>query len=109
MAISKEYLEYLKDQFRDLGEIEIKKMFGGAGLYLDSPMFALVADETLYLKVDDGNRSDYEELGLTPFKPFENKPMTMSYYLVPDDVLENREDLAIWAKKAIEAALRAKK
>ena len=109
MALSPEYIEYLKDQFRALGEIEIKKMFGGAGLYLDSPMFALIANETLYLKVDEQNRSDYEALGLEPFKPFDDKPMTMSYYEVPADILENREELAQWASKAIEAAERAKK
>ena len=30
-------------------------------------MFGLVADETLYLKADDANRSDFEERGLQRF------------------------------------------
>ncbi len=76
-------------------------MFGGAGIYYDGLIFGLLADDVLYFKVDDSNKSDYERAGMKPFQPFEDKPMVMSYYEVPVDILENREVLAEWATKSL--------
>jgi DNA transformation protein len=42
-------------------------MFSGAGLYADGVMFALIARETLYLKVDSETRPDFEADGMEPF------------------------------------------
>jgi DNA transformation protein len=81
-------------------------MFGGAGLYFDGLFFALVADDVLYFKVDDSNRSDYEAASMDPFCPFPDKPYAMQYYEVPIDVLENRDTLRDWAQKALDVAER---
>jgi hypothetical protein len=56
MPVSNEYLQFVQDQLAGLGEITVKRMFGGAGLYLDGTFFAIVADDVLYFKVDDSNR-----------------------------------------------------
>ena len=45
--------EALRDIFRNLGPIHIRRMFGGQGIYQGELMFALVAFDELYLKVDD--------------------------------------------------------
>ena len=45
------FLEFIKDQFSVLGAITIRKMFGGAGIYLEGTMFGLIADDLVYLKV----------------------------------------------------------
>jgi DNA transformation protein len=59
----------------------------------------------LYLKVDDSNRADFEAAGMEAFAPDANKPeYRMSYYEVPVDVLEERDLLALWARKAIAVA-----
>ena len=101
MPVTDEYLDYICDQLSLWGEIRVRKMFGGAGLYCEGLMFALVADNELYFKVDDSNRIDYERSGSSAFKPYADKPTRMSYYRVPDDVLENPEELAGWADKAL--------
>ena len=103
MSVSDEYLVFVQDQLRGLGEITVKRMFGGAGLYLDGVFFAIVADDVLYFKVDDSNRADYEAEGMGPFRPL------MSYYEVPADVLEDPEVLRTWVGKAVEVAGRADK
>lgn len=83
-------------------------MFGGVGLYHGGHFFALIDDDTLYFKVDDQSRADYEARGRGPFRPFADKPSyTMAYYEVPADVLESPEDLARWAEKAIAIAAKA--
>lgn len=104
MAISESYKEYVVDQLRELGCVTVKKMFGGAGIYFDGYIFGLLADDVLYFKVDDSNKSDYERAGMEPFQPFAEKPMLMPYYEVPVDILESKELLADWAKKALLAS-----
>jgi len=104
MAISESYKEYVVDQLGRLGFVTVKRMFGGAGIYYDGLIFGLFADDVLYFKVDDSNRSDYERVGMEPFQPFDDKPMVMQYYEVPVDILEDRELLADWARKALVAS-----
>ena len=56
-------------------------MFGGYGVYLDRTMFALVADNALYLKVDDDSRGEFEAAGLEPFRYWKKgKSYQMSYH-----------------------------
>ena len=62
-------------------------------------------DDTLYLKVDDSNRGDYESQGMRRFRPFRDKPhLSLTYYEVPAHVLEDGEALASWARKSLAAA-----
>ena len=107
MSMNNEFLRYVLDQLRGLGVVTSRKMFGGAGLYLDGTMFALIAYDTLYFKVDDTNRSDFEAAGMEPFRPFDETSYVMSYYEVPIDVLEDSDELVVWARNALAAARRA--
>lgn len=105
MAVSEGYKEYIVDQLGKLGYVTVKKMFGGAGIYNDGLIFGIIANDVLYFKVDDSNRSDYEGAGMKPFQPFDDKDTVMSYYEVPVDILENRESLADWARKSLFASI----
>jgi DNA transformation protein len=105
MPVSGNYLQYALDLLKVLGPVSAKRMFGGAGLYLEGSFFALIADDALYFKVDDTNKADYLNAGTGPFKPFGS--YAMSYYEVPADVLEDEEQLKEWALKAVTAARRS--
>ena len=108
MAVSDEYLTYVLDQLACVGCVESRRMFGGAGIYFDGLFFALIADDVLYFKVGDSNRSDYEAAGMEAFRPFADKPNVMSYYEVPIEVLENKDRLHEWAQKALQIATAGK-
>ena len=111
MTTSPEFKEYLFDQFETFEPVQIRRMFGGSGVYADGVMFALVADDVLYLKVDDGNRDDFEAAGMKPFTYRHRNnsgPVAMPYWETPADVLEDPDDLAEWATKALRAARSAK-
>ncbi|HYF85971.1 TfoX/Sxy family protein [Azospirillum sp.] len=69
-----EYVATLCEMMASLGDVRARRMFGGYGLSIDGLTFALVADETLYFKADDVNRSAFAELGLEPFRPMPDKP-----------------------------------
>lgn len=103
-----EFVAYLNEVFEIFGAVTARKMFGGYGIYHDGLMFGLVADDTLYLKADAENAHHFEKLGLGKFEYIKDgKVMKISYYLAPADVMEDREQAAMWARRAFDAALRA--
>ena len=79
-------------------------MFGGVGLYSGDTFFALIAGDTLYLKVDDSNRPDFEARGLGPFRPYGEDGEVMQYYALDESTLEDLDELRAWADKAIAVA-----
>lgn len=107
MAVSPDFLNYVLEQLHPMGGITHKRMFGGVGISRHQLFFGLIADDTLYLKVDDANRDAFATAGSEPFKPF-GGDKAMSYWSTPLEALEDRDALAEWAGKGIEAAARAK-
>lgn len=103
MAVSEEFLQYVIEQFRELGEVTSRKMFGGAGVYFEGKFFALVDDDELYLKVDDSNRPRIEKADSHAFEPWEGHVMN-GYWAVPADVLEDPAALAEWSQHSIDIA-----
>ncbi len=103
-----EFVTHLLDLLEPLGPVSARRMFGGYGIYLERMMFALVADDILYLKVDDVSRGAFAAAGLEPFRyTRKGKSYQMSYHAAPEDALEDAELLRDWARKAVEAAMRA--
>jgi DNA transformation protein len=109
MAVSPEYREFVLEQLgRVAPAITSRAMFGGVGVYSDGFFFALLDDDTIYLKVDDTNRPDFEAAGMGPFRPFEGAT-SMNYSELPADLLEDAERLRPWVDKAIDVARRSRK
>ncbi len=101
-----EFVEFVVERLAPLGAVEARAMFGGFGIYVNGLFCAIAHRDTLYLKADDLNRCDFEAIGLRPFKPFADKPMTMRYFEIGADILEDQRALLAWARKALDAALR---
>lgn len=111
MAVSAGFIEFIKDAFAPLGEITVRKMFGGGGVYCDGLFFAVLAEETVYLKTDVVTRAAFEGAGLEPFT-FEMKSGDMtvtSYYAAPEGMFDDEDDLRRWTTLALDAARRAAK
>jgi DNA transformation protein len=99
------FRNFIIDQLqRVLPQVRARSMFGGFGIYAGDVFFALIADDTLYFKVDDSNRPDFEKLGMKPFQPYGESSEPMKYYQVPADLLEDPEALRPWAEKSIAVA-----
>jgi len=106
MPKSSAYLEYVLEQLDRLGGVTPRRMFGGSGLYQHDVFFGLVFSDTLYFKVNDDNRVDYESRGMRRFQPYKDRPLlSFTYYEVPAEVLEDREELAAWARRSVQAAM----
>lgn len=104
MATSPGFRDYVVEQLEGVRDLTVKRMFGGLGCYSGETFFALVIQDTLYLKVGDANRAMFEEAGSAPFRPYEDQAMTMRYWNVPLGVLEDADELTRWANAAIAMA-----
>ena len=107
LKVSDAFKAFVLERFEELGDVMPRSMFGGVGLYRRGVFFAIMARDTLYLKVDDTNRRDYERAGMEPFRPYAHRSGTMQYFAVPVSVLESASELASWARKSIAVAERA--
>lgn len=110
MAVDQAFVGYILDQLHWLGPVSSRRMFGGTGLFLDGLMFGLVMNNSLYLKANVETRTRYEAMGCGPMS-YERKGKTiaLSYYQLPEEVLDDREQLVDWANEAYAVALAAAK
>jgi len=108
MAVSEDFVNYVLDQLSGWGKVSVRRMFGGAGLYREGKIFGVIAGNVAYLKVDDSTRGEFVKAGAAPFMPYPDKMKTnvSSYYEIPPEVLENPQQLALWAQRALEIARR---
>jgi DNA transformation protein and related proteins len=86
-------------------EVTARGMFGGYGLYRRGLIFAIIADDQLYLKADATTQGEFEAAGSEPFTYESRGRLTrMSYWLVPAQVLDDEDALCTWAEKAYKVA-----
>jgi DNA transformation protein and related proteins len=105
MTVSRDYLAYILEQLTALGALRSQRMFGGAGLYCDETFFGIVSEDTLYLRTDEAGRSEFTARGMQPFRPYADRAeVSVTYYEVPAEVLEDASELVTWGRRAVAAA-----
>jgi DNA transformation protein len=109
MPVSAEFREYALEQMGRVEPVTARAMFGGVGIYSSGLFFALIDDDTVYLKVDDTNRADFQAAGMGPFRPFGEDSPSMSYFELPAELLEEPDRLRPWMHKALEVARRKRR
>lgn len=111
MAVRPETIAFLEDQLSGVGPVSIRRMFGGAGVFIDGLMFALVVEDALYFKVDASTSPDFEAEGSEAFS-YQTKTgrnTILSYWRAPERLYDDREEMTAWARAALAAAQRAQK
>ena len=108
--MSDSFHDYVRELFEGLGGVQIKRMFGGAGVYANGVMFALLADEAIYIKTDDALKAELRKEGCGPFLwtpekgPRAGETVEMSYWRLPDAALDEPDSALAWARKALAVA-----
>ncbi len=106
--------EFIRELFSPFRPVAMKRMFGGAGLYADGLMFALVFDGAIFLKVDDASIPEFEREGSRPFVYTRAKSAgrigrhSLSYWRLPERLYDDPDELAVWAARALAIAERKK-
>lgn len=107
MANSKSFVQHALDLMEGLGPVDARRMFGGHGLYARGVMFALLAEDELFLKTDAQNRPTFVSAGCRAWiYDGRRGPQETSYFRPPDEAHEDPEAMLPWATLALEAALR---
>ncbi|HEY0942351.1 MAG TPA: TfoX/Sxy family protein [Steroidobacter sp.] len=105
MPVSNDYFQYVIEQLHRLPQLTSRRMFGAMGLYSSGVFFGIVDNDTLFFKVDDSTRESYTARGSEAFRPYKDRPdVSMSYFQVPVDILEDADELLTWARAAVRVA-----
>ena len=110
MTLSREVEARIRDLFGPLGAISVQSMFGGAGVYCDGVMFALIAgDERLYLKAEGVLARAMAAGGSEPFTyPRDGEPRARGYWRMPDTGWEDPEEARLWGARSLDLARAAR-
>ncbi len=100
----------MSDVLGQIPGVKSRAMFGGWGVYKDGIIFALIDDGKLYFKVGDENKEDFEKFGSGPFKYTmpNGKVTSMSYYELPEQIMEDKEEILNWTNKSVQISLKKK-
>lgn len=99
---SAEVADLLTEEWVPLGDVTSKRMFGGVGVFCDGTMFTIIDKQgTVFLRSDETTDSIFEAAG--------SHKHGMPYWLVPEDVMADPDELLSWAKRAVAVAVANKK
>jgi DNA transformation protein len=108
VVASDSFAEFLREQLAPLGRVTMRRMFGKTGVFCDGLMFGMVTDNTLYFRVDDGNRTAFKEA--EPFPPLnyekQGSTIDLSFWRAPERLFDEPDELVEWARIALGAANR---
>jgi len=107
VATDNSFVDEVLDRLQPTVAATSRKMFGGYGIFHDKLMFALIAENELFLKTDKQSLHFFTDLNLEPFTYKKGtKEYHMSYFQAPESFFEDIDDTILWSNRAIEAALR---
>jgi DNA transformation protein len=102
----------IADLFSGLGRVEVKKLFGGKGIYHNGLIVAVEIRGDLMLKADAESAAEFTAAGCKQWTytgSRHGKLVSMPYWTVPDGAFDDADEMTPWARKAYEAAMRAGK
>ena len=109
MALNEEYRTFVLDQLSGFGVFEAKNQFGGTALMSEGVAFAKIKHNKVWLKVDTTNLDDFVKHGMPQYTYGKDGSRKLNFYEAPSEVIEDRDELVIWAKKALVAAINTMK
>jgi DNA transformation protein and related proteins len=108
MVASDGFAEFLREQLAPLGRVTMRLMFGKTGVFCNGLMRGIVTDDTLHVRVDDHNRTVFEEAESEPPLSYEKQVRTidLAFWRVPEHLLDEPDEFVTWARAALAAAHR---
>lgn len=107
MSASKEFVEYVLDLLRPLGEIETSRMFGGVLLKVEDRQLGVLFGDTVYFKVTETKLQErYKNEGSKQFtytrKDKKDPVVIKNWWSVPDRAMDNSEEIVQLAEEVLE-------
>lgn len=111
MPLSPGFSDYVLELLAGFGRVEAKRMFGGAGLYRDGVMFAILDDDVVFFRVDDALQTEMEAQGSVPWvysMKSDGSIRSMGYWRMPETAADDPDEAVEIAKRAFAAAVSRK-
>ena len=90
------------DLFSAFGRVTLKRLFSGEGIYADGKIIGIVIRDVVYLKTDEASRAAFKSESCKPFYfTGGGKRIASSYYAIPERLYDDSEELAEWARAAL--------
>ena len=107
MAVHEGLYLWVQEVLEPLGTVTMRRMMGGATLYLDGTVFAILDEGEIWFKADGESDSVWDAEGCERFTfDMGGKPGSMNYRRGPLDVYDDPEAMQRWARLGLEAGLR---
>lgn len=109
MSIDTGLIDWVTEALEPMGSVTMRRMMGGATLYLDGVVFAIVADDRLWFKADAETDARWDDAGCARFTYVMkgDRQMSMNYRAAPDEVHDDADAMRDRAALAVEAGLRS--
>ena len=108
MVASARFAGFLREQLGPLGPVTVRRTFGKSGIFFEGVMLGMVADDALYLRVNDGNREMFAEAASSRSLNYEKggRSIDLALWRAPDRLMDDPDELVMWSRLALAAAHR---
>ena len=108
MVASDSFADFLREQLAPLGHITLRRMFGKTGVFCNGLMLGMVTDNTLYFRVDDHNRTIFNEAASSPPLNYkkQGRAIDLAFWRAPERLFDEPDELVRWGQAALAAARR---
>ena len=108
MSVDEGLYAWVEEALAPLGTVTLRKMMGGATLYLDGTIFAILDEGEIWFKSDAEAYAAWDAQGCERFSVSfrDGRVDTMNYRRGPLDVYDDAEAMQRWAALALEAGMR---
>ena len=98
--------DHIQELFAAFGPVAVRRMFGGAGVFVDGLMIAIVDDGVIFLKAAPEGTAAFERERCGPFTyaTKDGERMLTSYWRMPERLYDDPDELAQWARTALSVA-----
>jgi len=96
MPSDQNFVDFVMEQIKNVGEITAKKMFGEYGIYADGKLFGLICDNKLFIKPTISGREFIGDVVEAP--PYEGAK--------PSFLIEEKIEDSSWLSKLIRISLK---
>ncbi|MFO1389439.1 TfoX/Sxy family protein [Cellvibrio sp.] len=104
MTVSSSFLLSAVESMSQVAPVSYRRIFNGYGIYHQGVQFAIVIHDHLYFRADDYSRSLYIAKRMTAFLPSTIETGESNFFQVPEEVLNQPDELIFWMRIAVEAA-----
>ncbi|MDP3740101.1 MAG: TfoX/Sxy family protein [Hyphomonadaceae bacterium] len=110
MVLSPGFSDYVEELIAGFGKVEIRRMFGGAGVYRNGVGFGILDDDTFFIKADAALGAELKKQGSKPWSYSVKKDGTVrdiAYWSLPATAADDGDEASALARRSFEVARKA--